>query len=192
VVGALLAAASVGAPWWPQVLARRRFLFLLGLVGVASMLAAGMVSSWPYRIFGVLVFCVSLGMLMPLMSQLRWPVAAPALAMMATAFLSELTYPLYLIHTLVRIHWAHFRFPISALLLLLVVVILFGSAILLHLGVERPFLALRDRFDPAPAKWKEPPAEGRPAPTDVPAAAIADGGPHVDLGLAPPRPAGLR
>jgi peptidoglycan/LPS O-acetylase OafA/YrhL len=165
VVGALVAAASVGAPWWPQVMARRRFLFVLGLVGVAAMLAAGMVNSWPYRIFGVLVFCVSLGMLMPLMSQLRWPLAAPVAGVMAIAFLSELTYPLYLVHTLVRIHWTHFRFPLSALLLILVGLIVFGSATLLHLGVERPLIALRDRFVAAPERWKEPPAEALAAAT---------------------------
>jgi peptidoglycan/LPS O-acetylase OafA/YrhL len=190
VVGALVAAASVGAPWWPQVIARRRSLFLLGLAGVASMLAAGMVNSWPYRIFGVLVFCVSLGMLMPLMSQLRWSKAAPVASVMLVAFLSELTYPLYLVHTLVRIHYSHFRFPVSALLLILSAFILLVCATLLHLGVERPFLALRDRLDAGrqrraagglsssadPAPWKEPAEPAETSPQPVPSPALAEPG----------------
>jgi peptidoglycan/LPS O-acetylase OafA/YrhL len=44
-----------------------------------------------------------------------------------------------------------------------------GSAIVLHLGIERPFLALRDRFAARAQPWKEP--AGRlvpPAKTPVP------------------------
>jgi peptidoglycan/LPS O-acetylase OafA/YrhL len=127
-------------------------------------------------------------MLMPLMSQLRWPKAAPIASVMLIAFFSELTYPLYLVHTLVRIHWSHFAFPISALLLLLSAFILLVCASLLHFGVERPFLALRDRLDSArlrhaagassssadPAPWKEPPQPAETSPQPVPDPALAD------------------
>lgn len=178
VVGALLAAASLGAPWWDkEVMGRRRVLFVLGLGLAATILAAGTWDTWLFRVFGVLVFCLALGLLMPLMSQLGWPKATPAVAVMTTAFLSELTYPLYLLHPLIRLHWTHFQHPLRELLLVLDVLVLFGSATLLHLGVERPFLALRDRFDTArqrrapravsvsgdPATWKEPALPQPPA-----------------------------
>jgi peptidoglycan/LPS O-acetylase OafA/YrhL len=200
VVGALLAAASLGAPWWhSQIMARRRILFGAGLVMAAGILAAGAYDTWPYRVFGVLAFCVSIGMLMPLMSQLRWPLATPAAAVITIAFLSELTYPLYLIHPLIRIHWSHFPLPLSAILLVLAVFVLFASATLLHLAVERPSLALRERFErrgagvlhvtEGPAAWKEPPGEALPAPAGTApegAPIVTDAAPIVtDAALAP-------
>jgi peptidoglycan/LPS O-acetylase OafA/YrhL len=172
VVGALLAAASMGAPWWDRVMARRGRLFLLGTVLIAGILLAGIADTWVYRVIGILGFNLSLGLLMPFLSQLRWPKTAPVVAVMATAYLSELTYPLYLLHVF-RLHLG----PTSGVTAVgsgvVSVVTLLLAATLLHLGVERPCLALRDRFDrerarrtetgPAPgATWKEPAPGARP------------------------------
>jgi peptidoglycan/LPS O-acetylase OafA/YrhL len=175
IVGALLAAASLNAPWWDrEVMARRRMLFVVGLVLLAVNLAAGMGGSHLYQVVGGLTFNLSLGLLLPLMSQLRWPQAAPIVAVMAVAYLSELTYPLYLLHAVIKVHWAQVYGPMRLVYAMLALGSLFLAASLLHLGIERPFLALRDRHDAArtrQATWKEPtavaaasPPTTRPAP----------------------------
>jgi peptidoglycan/LPS O-acetylase OafA/YrhL len=160
VVGSLLAAASLGAPWWQQqVMARRRLLFGLGLAVIPPILVAGISHSWAFNIFGLLGFSLCIGLLMPFLSQLRWPQRAPAAAMIAIAFLSELTYPLYLLH----MFRPTFRTTSSVTLAVFFAVLLLLAATALHLGVERPFLALRDRYDrehagrtAERAAWKEP------------------------------------
>jgi peptidoglycan/LPS O-acetylase OafA/YrhL len=173
IVGALLAAASLSVPWWErEVMARRRMLFSLGLVLLAVNLVAGLGGSHFYHLLGGLTFNLSLGLLLPLMSQLRWPQAAPIFAVMAVAYLSELTYPLYLLHAVIKVHWAQVYGPMKLAYAMLALGSLFLAASLLHLGIERPFLAWRDRHDGArsrpalepvavtepAASWKEPTA----------------------------------
>jgi peptidoglycan/LPS O-acetylase OafA/YrhL len=171
VVGAMLGAASIALPEWEtHVMPRRRWLFWLSLPLLVIVLAAGVGDSFWFRTIGLVAFSVCIGLLIPFLSQLRWWVTAPALAVMGTAFLSELTYPLYLVHTIVpTIHWARFQGPMRFVYFLLWLTMIVGSAIVLHLGIERPFLALRDRFAARAQPWKEP--AGRlvpPAKTPVP------------------------
>jgi peptidoglycan/LPS O-acetylase OafA/YrhL len=158
VVGAMLAAASVTLPAWQDSIVRRRhLLFGVGLPLVAVVLAAGSSDTAWFRIAGLLAFSIGIGLLMPLLSQLRWWASAPAVAVVAVAYLSELTYPLYLVHTLVpRVPWVHVQGPMRLVYLLASIAILFGVASALHLGIERPFLAWRDRHAPGVRSWKEP------------------------------------
>jgi peptidoglycan/LPS O-acetylase OafA/YrhL len=171
VVGSLLAAASLGAPWWQtKVMARRRPLFAVGLVAIPVILVAGISHSWAFNIFGLLGFSLAVGLLMPLLSQLRWPERAPVTAVIGIAYLSELTYPLYLLH----MFRPTFRTTSSVTLAAFFAVMLLVVATALHLGVERPFLALRDRYDRERAgriegrvAWKEP-AHPLSSPADRP------------------------
>lgn len=156
VVGALLAAASLTLPWWETVMARRRWLFGIGCLVLAGLLVAGAGDSLWFRIFGLLAFSIFLGFLLPLLSQLHWPKSAPAQAVMGIAFLAELTYPLYLLHTLTKLHWSRAHGQTRLTYALLSIGILLLAATVLHLGIERPFLALRD-------KLAGPPGEGRKA-----------------------------
>jgi peptidoglycan/LPS O-acetylase OafA/YrhL len=166
VVGSLLAAASIGAPWWQRwVMARRRLLFLLGLAAILPILVAGDSHSWAFNVFGLLGFSVCIGLLMPLLSQLRWPQWAPVAAVVGVAYLSELTYPLYLLH----MFRPTFRVASSVTLDVVFALLLLVAATALHLGVERPFLALRDRFDTRRAAWKEPAVAAVPSVAERPA-----------------------
>ncbi|HKV32275.1 MAG TPA: acyltransferase [Candidatus Dormibacteraeota bacterium] len=166
VVGSLLAAASLGAPWWEtQVIARRRLLFATGLVVMLPILLAGISHSWAFNVFGLLGFSLCLGLLMPLLSQLRWPQHAPVTAVIAVAYLSELTYPLYLLH----MFRPTFSTTSSVGLAVVFAVLLLLAATVLHLGVERPFLALRDRFDTRRTAWKEPAVAAAPPVAERPA-----------------------
>ena len=169
VVGSLLAAASLGLPWWQtQVMARRRALFAIGLLAIPVILVAGISHSWAFNIFGLLGFSLAVGLLMPLLSQLRWPGRAPILAVVLIAYLSELTYPLYLLH----MFRPTFKTTSSVTLSVFFAVMLLVAATALHLGIERPFLALRDRLDTRRTSWKEPaaanaPHAARPVPMGV-------------------------
>jgi peptidoglycan/LPS O-acetylase OafA/YrhL len=165
VVGSLLAAASLGAPWWNRVMARRRLLFGLGLLAMLPILLAGISHGWAFVVFGMLGFNLCLGALLPFMSQLRWPQRAPVAAVVSIAFLSELTYPLYLLH----MFRPTFQTTSSVALDVLFAVVLLLAAVALHLGVERPFLALRDRLDARRAAWKEPAVAAAPSVAERPA-----------------------
>lgn len=164
VVGAMLAAASVTLPAWQHtVLKWRHLLFALGVPLIVVVLAAGTSDSAWFRIGGLLAFSVGIGLLMPLLSQLRWWASAPTVAVVAIAYLSELTYPLYLVHTLVpRISWVHTQGPMRLVYALGSIAILFAVASALHLGVERPFLAWRDRHPVGVRSWKEPVEASQP------------------------------
>jgi peptidoglycan/LPS O-acetylase OafA/YrhL len=166
VVGAMLGAASIALPeWQTHIMPRRRWLFWLSLPVLVIVLAAGVGDTIWFRTIGLLAFSVCIGLLIPFLSQLRWWVTAPAIAVMATAFLSELTYPLYLVHTIIpTIHWARFQGPTRVVYFLLWLFMIGGSAIVLHLGIERPFLALRDRFAARAQPWKEPAGRSVPPP----------------------------
>ncbi len=171
VVGALLAAASLNASWWvTQVISRRRTLFGLGLIFLAGNLAAGVADTGAYRIFGILAFNLSIAMLMPFLSQLQWPARTSAILMMGVAYLSELTYPLYLLHSVIQLHWTRLTGSIRFADPFLDVAVLLVAASLLHLAIERPFLALlmRDRRCPRPPgknrhrrERPRPPSRGR-------------------------------
>jgi peptidoglycan/LPS O-acetylase OafA/YrhL len=167
VVGALLAAASLGAPWWPAVMAWRRILFGGGCLGLVGVLFAGVDGSLQFRVVGLLAFNVCIGALLPQLSQLRWPVVTPVAAMMATAFLSELTYPIYLLHRVVpHLPWVEAHGTGRLLLAAGSIIALLGAAAAFHLCVERPLLALRDRYLGRPhrgiasASWTEPALDG--------------------------------
>jgi peptidoglycan/LPS O-acetylase OafA/YrhL len=165
VIGALLAVGSMRAPWWDrQVTARHGWLFGLGMVLVTGMLVAGVGDSRAYRVFGILAFNLGIGLLMPSLSQLRWPNTAPAFMVMGSAFLSELTYPLYLLHQAIPTHWTHIAGPARIGYAILGLGGLLAAATLLHLAIERPFLALRDRRDAPTARPRHGAAWRRPVP----------------------------
>jgi peptidoglycan/LPS O-acetylase OafA/YrhL len=166
VVGSLLAAASLAAPWWERVIARRQLLFAIGLIVMLPILLAGISHSWAFNVFGLLGFSLCLGLLMPFLSQLRWPQRAPLAGIILVAYLSELTYPLYLLH----MFRPTFSTTSSVKLAVLFAVLLLVAATALHLGVERPFLALRDRLDNRRMAWKEPAVAAAPSVVERPAA----------------------
>jgi peptidoglycan/LPS O-acetylase OafA/YrhL len=183
VVGALLAAASLGAPWWPQVMARRRLLFGLGLALSLPILIAGVSHSWAFNVFGILAFNLCVGLLMPFLSQLRWRQGAPVIAVMGVAYLSELTYPLYLLHIFrPQIHDTSPAMAVVFAALLLV------AATALHLGVERPFLALRDREEERARRATGAPAATWKEPTTASVPSTADTKPRWEEQPAPSRP----
>lgn len=153
-------------------MARRQILFGAGCLGLVGVLAAGVDGSLLFRVVGLLAFNLLVGALLPQLSQLRWPAVTPLAAMMATTFLSELTYPLYLLHRVVpHVHWVEARGPSRLLLAAGSIIALLGAAAALHLGIERPLLALRDRYLPRPrrrvasATWTEPVVAARPLAT---------------------------
>jgi peptidoglycan/LPS O-acetylase OafA/YrhL len=158
VVGALMGAASLSAPWWNQVMRHRRLLFVLAVAAMLPLLIWGVTMSMTYFTVGLLAFNLALGLTLPFLSQLRWPKATPLVAVVAVTYLSELTYPIYLVHRVVQIHWmgdASISLRVAHAILAAVVLLLVASA--LHLGVERPFLWLRDRNDYGRKQWKESP-----------------------------------
>jgi peptidoglycan/LPS O-acetylase OafA/YrhL len=94
--------------------------------------------------------------------------------MMGVTYLSELTYPLYLLHSVIQLHWTRLTGSMRFADAFLDVAVLLVAASLLHLAIERPFLALRNRSDarstaPAPT-WQEP-SSPRAAPPTVPGSA---------------------
>jgi peptidoglycan/LPS O-acetylase OafA/YrhL len=166
VVGALLAAASLHAPWWERrVMPRRGALAALALVVLAGTLLFGLSQSTAFNVFGVLAFCLGIALVMPFMSRLRWWAGAPVAAVMTIAYLSELTYPLYLLHPLVQLHWTHVTGGMRIAYAFLEIGLLMLAATALHLIVERPFLAWRDRRE---RSWKEPVVEATPHPGPPP------------------------
>ena len=146
VVGAALAAIALHRPeMFALFVRRRRLLFVAGLTGMVALLAISRQESWWFETLGMLTFSLLIGALIPLLSNLRWPVGAPIGLVIGVTLLSDLTYPLYLIHTIVPTmpglnRYSTFLYGLSWLLGVLV------AAIALHLLVERPFLSIRARI----------------------------------------------
>ncbi len=146
VVGATLAVASFFAPWWKtRVMKVHLALFLIGCIGIVALMITSDEASWWYRILGLAGFSILVGCLIPSLSRLRWHPSAPLFVVSGVAFLSELTYSLYLLHQVLplrrwlALHAGAVYWPASFGLL-------FGAATCLHLVVERPLLTLRDRW----------------------------------------------
>ncbi len=146
VVGASLAAISMQAQRLHSFLIAGRIPILMaGLTVLSVILLATSDNDWLFRTFGLLGFSLGLGCLLPFASSLRWPKRTPMVLVMSVSFLSELTYPLYLVHPLVlnRIHWLHASGTGRVAGFLLAAGLLLLTATALHLFVERPFIALR-------------------------------------------------
>ena len=146
-VGAMLAATSLKLkPLWAAAVHRRHVLAITGVALIAVIVAGPDSMSWAFLVPGLLAFGLGMACLMPLMTTLRWPSGAPRGMMIGVAFMSELTYAIYLTHmlTLNRIHWVTTHGLLRVLLFGASALLIFGCAALLHLVVERPFLALRD------------------------------------------------
>lgn len=146
-VGAMLAATSLKLkPWWAAAVRRRLVLAITGLALIAVVVAGPGYMSWAFLVPGLLAFGLGMACLMPLMTTLRWPSWAPRGLVIGVAFASELTYAIYLTHmlTLNRIHWVTTSGLQRALLFAASALLIVGCAAVLHLVVERPFLALRD------------------------------------------------
>lgn len=171
VIGAGLAALAVHRRERFDLLVRRRGpLLLFGTAGVAVLLAAGNQFNWWFQTVGLLGFSILVGCTIPFLSSLRWPAWAPVGVVVGVTFLSDLTYPIYLVHTVVpRFTWIGARSPIlyGAVWLLSV----FLAAAALHFAVERPFLAIRSRV----AGYRRPgraPQPAEPAPAHAASAQI--------------------
>jgi peptidoglycan/LPS O-acetylase OafA/YrhL len=71
----------------------------------------------------------------------------PVILITATTFLSDLTYPLYLVHTIGYDVLGHTRLLSGrGIGVVLSVLAVFMAAIVLHLTIERPVLALRTKL----------------------------------------------
>lgn len=146
VVGASLAAISMQTAKWKALLRGGRIpIFVAGLSVVSFILLATHDDDWLFRTIGLLGFSLGLGCLLPFASSLTWPRQTPLVLVMSVSFLSELTYPLYLVHPLVlnRIHWLNASGTGKMVGFLLAAGLLLLAAAVLHLFVERPFIALR-------------------------------------------------
>ena len=160
VIGAGLAALAAGQPGRFTVLLRaRRPLFLAGAAGIIVLLAVSNQQNWWFETAGLLVFALLLGCLLPLLATMRWPGWAPLGLVIGVTFLSDLTYPIYLVHTVVP-KFAGLNHTSTFLYGAVWVLSVFAAATALHLSVERPFLALRARF----VAYRRPEAPPRPLP----------------------------
>src|ERR1700682_464318 len=146
VIGAGLAPLAVPQPERFALLVRaRRPLFVAGAAGIILLLAvSNQLNPW-FQTAGLLVFSLLIGSLIPLLATMRWPGWAPLGLVVAITFLSDLPYPIYLVHTVVP-QFAQLdhvsTFIYGAVWILTVLV----AAAALHLVVERPFLALRAKI----------------------------------------------
>lgn len=147
VVGSALGAAWTLAPQWrASLLSYRAWLFGAGLGGFLVLLFV-VRDGFLFWTVGLLAVSLTVGMMVPLLTELRWPALIPPALPLVVTLLSDLTYPLYLFHMLgyrlvdqLAIHSTVRYFAVA------VPVIVLG-ALLLHVGVERPFLALRHRLE---------------------------------------------
>jgi len=160
VIGAGLAALAFGQPGRFALLLRaRRPLFLLGAGGIIGLLALSDQRNWWFETAGLLAFALLLGCLLPLLATMRWPARVPLGLVVAVTFLSDLTYPIYLVHTVVP-KFAGLNHSSTFLYGAVWLLSVFAAAATLHLAVERPFLALRARF----VAYRRPEAPPRPQP----------------------------
>jgi peptidoglycan/LPS O-acetylase OafA/YrhL len=150
VVGAGLGVIwSLVPEWKGRLHDSRKWLLAVGVVGAVFMIVVttrlhdGVV----YWTAGLLAFNLFIGMTIPYMTVLQWPRFLPIGLAAFVTFLSDLTYPLYLVHEVgynlvdaTGIHSKALYFAVA-----LPVILLF--AIGLHFAVERPFLAWRARID---------------------------------------------
>jgi peptidoglycan/LPS O-acetylase OafA/YrhL len=160
VIGAGLAALAFGQPARFALLLRaRRPLFLAGAAGIVVLLALSNQANRWFETAGLLVFALLLGSLIPLLATMRWPLWAPLGLVTGVTFLSDLTYPIYLVHTVVP-KFTALSHTSTFLYGAVWVLSVFAAAAALHLAVERPFLALRARF----VAYRRPEAPPRPQP----------------------------
>lgn len=150
VIGGTLGAVwSLAPEWKTALLNNRRSLFLVGSGGLlfTFVLMTKVTDSLAYWTVGFLVTNVCVGMTIPSLTVLRWPAFLPTWMAAAVTFLSDLTYPLYLVHTLcyslVDVTGIHQKAVYLGVALPLILV----CAVILHVMVERPFLAWRSRLD---------------------------------------------
>ena len=159
VIGSALAAIWTFVPEWKgRLLAQRGWLFGIGGVGAVVLLFATtkLPDGVGYWVAGLLAFNLCVGLTIPAMTVLQWPRFLPVGLAAVVTFLSDLTYPLYLVHgfaysivDLTGIHTKALYFAVALPFILL-------SAIALHLIVERPFLAWRARIDSSTRRSVEP------------------------------------
>ncbi|HSS61495.1 MAG TPA: acyltransferase [Candidatus Limnocylindrales bacterium] len=151
----LVVGAGLGVIWSlvPQWKGRlhdsRKWLLAVGVLGAVFMFVAttrlndGLV----YWTAGLLAFNLFIGMTIPAMTVLQWPRFLPIGLAAFVTFLSDLTYPLYLVHdigyTIVDATGIHSK----ALYFAVALPFIFLCAVVLHFAVERPFLAWRARID---------------------------------------------
>ena len=150
VVGAALGAVWSLAPDWKAAIhANRKWLFVVGSAGLffTFVVMTKVPDSRAYWTVGILVTNICVGMTIPSLTVLRWPAFLPVWMAALVTFLSDLTYPLYLVHdvcySVVDITGIHQKAAYFGVALPLIL----ATAIVLHVTVERPFLAWRSRLD---------------------------------------------
>jgi peptidoglycan/LPS O-acetylase OafA/YrhL len=150
VVGAAIGAVwSLVPEWRARLHSSRKWLFGAGFVGLLFMfvLTTKLTDSIVYWTVGLLAFNVFVGMTLPSLTVLQWPRFLPIWLAAAVTFLSDLTYPLYLVHTLAYSLVDATGIQQKSRYFLLALPLILVSAIVIHLAVERPFLAWRARLD---------------------------------------------
>ncbi len=167
VVGAALGAVWSLAPEWKAALHdNRRWLFVVGSAGLlfTFVLMTRVTDSMAYLTVGLLVTNICVGMTIPSLTVLRWPAFLPVWMAAVVTFVSDLTYPLYLVHeacySLVNSLGVNQKAKYYALALPLI----FACAVVVHVTVERPFLAWRSRLD---SNTKRRPDQQAMCSTDV-------------------------
>jgi peptidoglycan/LPS O-acetylase OafA/YrhL len=150
VIGAALGAVWTLAPEWKAALHRnRKWLFVVGCSGLffTFVLMTKVTDSLAYWTVGILATNICVGMTIPSLTVLRWPGFLPVSIAAVVTFLSDLTYPLYLVHdmcySLVDSLGIQQKIRYFAVALPLILV----CAVVVHVTVERPFLAWRARLD---------------------------------------------
>lgn len=167
-VGAGLAVLAGREQAWAWLERRRVPLALVATAAAVTLVVLADERAWWYEVAGISLFNLLIGCLVPFLSRLRLPRTSPLLVAAVITFASELTYPLYLLHQLVPPAVQRFSPALAALhdrRPSLYELALFGilalAALILHLGVERPALALRakvlgTRQEPAASLRLEP------------------------------------
>ena len=150
VIGAALGAVWSLAPEWKAALhGNRKWMLVVGCAGLffTFVLLTKVTDSLAYWTVGVLATNICVGMMIPSLTVLRWPAVLPVWMAALVTFLSDLTYPLYLVHdvcySVVDALGIQQKTRYFAVALPLILV----CAVIVHVTVERPFLAWRARLD---------------------------------------------
>ena len=144
-IGSLLATVAIKRPRiYARMHANRVLLAAAGGFLAIVVLVAGNNDLWWFQVLGLVAFSIGIGAVIPYLAALPRPRLLPLAIVGGITFVSELTYPLYLLHPLIP-HWEVLRvYPVVYYTSGFVA--LFALAVGLHLVVERPFLHWRDRI----------------------------------------------
>jgi peptidoglycan/LPS O-acetylase OafA/YrhL len=145
VIGATLAAIATARPtWYGKVDRVRRPLALGGLITASVIVGLAGRDDWWFQVPGLVVFSIAISAIVPYLAASRPAAWVPAPVIVGLTWLSDLTYPLYLVHPFV-LRTPPATSTSGVLHDVLGPVVLLVVAAALHLAIERPFLSLRER-----------------------------------------------